>query len=186
MARHAAAEKKAAAEAELQAAARQLEQSASEFARLREEAGFGSDHELAAARLNAIQVRGLEERIAAHEQSAGAARVRAERAAAAAAGIQPPELDVLATRLAEVKASLEQSVTHKATSEESLNQIDQLIASIVKAGSQLATLEAEYAIVGKVADVATGNNMPASPSSGSSCRRCSTRCSTPRASAFGS
>jgi exonuclease SbcC len=156
--RHAAAEKKTSAETELQAAVRVLEQSACEFARMREEAGFRSEHELAAAKLNETQVRGLEERIAAHEQAAGAARVRAERAAVAAAGILPPDVDGLSLRLAEVKGSLEKSVALKATAEENLKQIDQLIGNIVKANQQLAGLEAEYSVVGKVADVATGNN----------------------------
>jgi len=156
--KHAAIEKKTSAEAELQAAARGLEQAASAFAQLREGAGFRSEHELEAAKLNETQVRGLEERIAAHEHAAGAARVRAERAAVAAAGIQPPDLDALAMGLAEAKASLEENLTRKATAEEGLKQIDQLLGNILKANQQLTGLEAEYSIVGKVADVATGNN----------------------------
>ena len=148
--------KGAAAEAESAAAA--LSATRAEFEKQRAEAGFASDAELAAAKLPEPQVRKLEEEIAAFDQSIVAATARIERASQAARGLGEVDLAAVQSAADEAESKLEEVLRQQTRRESELASLDQALASVRRLSRDVEALEAEFKVIGQVADVACGKN----------------------------
>jgi exonuclease SbcC len=129
-----------------------------EFERQRIDAGFASDAELAAARLPVTQVRDLDERIAAFDQSVIAATARADRAEIAARSLVAPDLPALQAAACDADQRLEESLKEQTQRESERERLDQALASLRRTTRTLEELDAQYAIIGQVSDVASGKN----------------------------
>lgn len=154
----AATERMKGAETESDAATKALGAAQSDFEQLRVDAGFASDAELQAAKLAEPQVRELEERIVAFDQSAVAATARAERAALAAKDLVAPDLAALQAAADEAERKLESALKQQTEREADLRLLDQTLAALRKAGRSLEELESQYKVIGQVAEIASGKN----------------------------
>lgn len=154
----AATERMKGAVAESDSAAASLTAARAELERRRAESGFASDAELQAAKLPETQRRELEERIAGFDQSMVAATARIERAMLAANDLVAPDLPSLQSAADDAERKLESALKQQTQRESELRSLDQTLAAQRKAARSLEELELQYAVIGQVADVASGKN----------------------------
>ena len=129
-----------------------------EFEGKREQAGFTSDAAYRAARLADVQIRQIEEQVQQYDQALSAARDRTRRAAGAADGLTAPDMAALRNALAVVKDKLEPAIRASGNLAREIEQIDKWTTELGDAESQREQAEKDYAVVGYVAGVASGQN----------------------------
>jgi exonuclease SbcC len=129
-----------------------------EFVRKRAEYGFASDPELTAAKRADAQLGGLRERIETHMKALSAAMDRAERASVAVAGLQEPDLEASTTLAETARKQLEGGITLSGNLKRDLELIKRALADVEEASEELNTLETQYAVIGRIAEVADGKN----------------------------
>ena len=154
----AATERARSAAIESESAVAALAAGLAEFERERASAGFSSDAELAAAKLPEPQVRQLDEQIAAFDQSVIAATARAERAEIAARDLVAPDLPALQAVAVDADQRLEEALKQQTQRDSERERLDHALASLRRSARTLDELDAEYAIIGQVSDVASGKN----------------------------
>lgn len=154
----AAAERARSAAAETESATAAFAAGMAEFAKQRAAEGFASDAELAAARLPETQVRQLQERIVAFDESIVAAIARVERAEITAHNLLAPDLPALQAAATGADERLEESLKQQTQHESERERIDQALISLHRSARLLDELDAEYAIIGQVSEVASGKN----------------------------
>jgi len=154
----AATEKSKSAIVEKSASEALLLRARQEFDGKRVECGFASDAELEAAKRTDGQLGGMRDLIDAHSRSLSAAKDRANRALAAVAGLQVPDLEA-SKLLAETSSKqLEVGIALSGNLERDLDLIAKAVAELYEASTELSRLEAQYAVIGRIAEVADGKN----------------------------
>lgn len=154
----AAVERTKSAAAEAESSSQALVVARNEFERQRVESGFASDAELTAAKMPEPQVRQVEEQIAQFDESMIAAAARADRAAAATRGLVAPDLTALQAASAEADRKLEAALRRQTECQAEGKSLENLLSSLHQSSRELAELESEFAVIGRVAEVAGGKN----------------------------
>jgi DNA repair protein SbcC/Rad50 len=129
-----------------------------EFARKRAECGFASDPELTAAKQTDTQLSGLRELIESHTKLLSAANDRAARASEAVAGLQVPDLEASKTLAETSKTQLHDGITLSGNLKRDLDVMGKALADLDEASKELNSVEAQYAVIGRIAEVADGKN----------------------------
>lgn len=148
----------AAAQASLASHAMREQQAGAGFAGALGQAGFVTREAYAEARLPASQVEQLDARVNRFDLDLAAATDRRMRAAAAARDLAVPDLPALRQAQADASSALEALVREQADlnrSRENLLQCQQRLDALAAAG---ADIERSYAVLGRLAEVANGNN----------------------------
>lgn len=111
-----------------------------------------------AAVLPAAEVDTLAREIRAHEDGLAAARERCRRGEAAIVGLQEPDLAALQARVAEAGAGLEQALVERAGIAAELAECAATLALLAELESERERIDSEFAIVGRLAAIAGGDN----------------------------
>ncbi len=154
-ARQAAAESARKALAQAQAAAGSAEQA---FAARLGEAGFADAADYAAARLDQAALAQLDRAVRDYHEALAGARDRAQRAGAGADGIAPPDLPALQTAATKADAAVETAVAARQDLQGQLAQNRRWLDALDRDAARSARLDAEYATLGRLAEVAGGTN----------------------------
>jgi len=115
-----------------------------------------ADYQAAKRSSDDIEILDLE--IRKHEGSLQAARERMQRATEAAAGLTAPHLPQLTAELAAAKQAHEQALGEEASLPRNASRCRAGWRRSPTNAARLKALEARYAVVGRIADVANGNN----------------------------
>jgi len=125
----------------------------------------GGDHALAqaeaawrAALIPAERIAALEARIREADHRRAAAHERAERATRAISGLTRPDLAALDTRAASARAAVEAALDRLAHTRSALVTLGETLARLDDIARQSGAIEAEYRVVGHLADIANGAN----------------------------
>ncbi len=148
----------AAAQASLAGHAQREQQAGAVFASALEQAGFATRESYAEARLPGAQAGQLEALVNRFDLDLAAATDRRERAALAARDLAAPDLPALRQAQADAAAALEALVAQQADlhrSRENLLQCQQRLDALAAEGAEI---ERSYAVLGRLAEVANGNN----------------------------
>ncbi|WP_454727281.1 MULTISPECIES: AAA family ATPase [Cupriavidus] len=147
-----------AAQASVAGAAQREAQARAAFDGALAQAGFATPQAYAEARLPEAESALLDIRIQRFDRDVAAATDRRERATAAARGLAAPDLDALRQAQAGAAGALEALVRQQADlhrSRENLLQCQQRLDRLAEDG---ADIERRYAVLGRLAEVANGNN----------------------------
>lgn len=148
----------AAAQASLATHAKRETQAGAAFASALEQAGFVTRQAYAEARMPGAQMEQAEAQVNRFDLDLAAAGDRRERAAIAARDLAPPDLAALRQAQADAAGALEALVRQQADlhrSRENLLQCQQRLDALASKG---ADIERSYAVLGRLAEVANGNN----------------------------
>lgn len=148
------------------AAATRVDEARLQFAEALVTAGFaaegggesGGEAAWRVALLPAERIAALDAAIREAEQRHAAARERAERALSAIAGLARPDLDALEVRAAAARAAVEAVLDRIAQARGALSALADTLARLDLIARESGAIEAEYRIVGHLADIANGNN----------------------------
>lgn len=121
-------------------------------------AGFATISELETARRSAAEMDSLQAQLARFDESLASARARAERAATAAAGLVPADLEALQLASNAASAALETALTERSGLQQAIAATQKTLATLGEMASRIEAAERSYRAVGRVADVAAGNN----------------------------
>jgi DNA repair protein SbcC/Rad50 len=135
-----------------------MEDMRSTFAGRVQAAGFASDAEFQAAKRSSAEIDHLEEAIGRYDGDLRAARDRVERAQQAARGLAAPDTEALEQDFRKTKEDLEAEIKHEAALGEQCKQLNGWLEGLYKAASELQSLEARYAVAGRISEVANGRN----------------------------
>jgi len=111
-----------------------------------------------AALLPGGRIEALEEALREAEDRLAAARERAQRASRDLAGLVRPELDVLEARAASARERVESVLARIGATRAAVRALDDLFARLETIARESGAIEAEYRVLGHLADVANGNN----------------------------
>ncbi len=100
----------------------------------------------------------LESTIRSYHADLESARDRVSRAAAVIVGIEPPDLSALETTHSQARAALDDAKCREATFAELQRQQDRWVADLANTEKEMQKLEAEYTVLGRLADAANGKN----------------------------
>lgn len=160
-----AKERFSAAEAALKAAedvqaeaGRQVIVQREEFARSLQDANFRDEAEYKASKRSRAEMEKLGNEILAFDRALGAAGDRVKRAQEAAEGLERPDVDALETAAKHARGVLEAALKESAALEENIKRKATLLHDFDSVSGTLATLEAQYAVVGRISQVASGSN----------------------------
>lgn len=128
------------------------------FARRLQAAGFADEADFAAAGREASQVAALEAAVAEYDAAVAAARDRAARAAAATQGLARPETAAAQAAVAAAQERSEALAAEQGRLEESVNKQRDWLEQLKAIEAETAAREAEYAVLGRLAQVANGQN----------------------------
>jgi DNA repair protein SbcC/Rad50 len=162
---HAAAKAQTDAAAELSAAKKTIADSRTKlasaqvsFGELVDELGFADELAYGAAQRTSDQAATLEAIIRDYDDERVAAADRLDRAAAAAQGLERTDLAPLLQALSAAEEAANQAIAVASGLQEQLNQCDQWIEALSKVTDELAEHEATYAVIGRLSQVANGDN----------------------------
>lgn len=153
-----AQESERSSQAELAAAESRLKAARETFAARLQEAGFASEPEYAAARLTDAQIQGLREKIDRGEKALAAAADRVMRAEQSAAGLARPDLETVRKAHAGAKDACDAAVAQRSDLDAQRKHLADLQKRLEQIAAGFATLDAQYRVIGKMADVANGQN----------------------------
>ncbi|HHW65908.1 MAG TPA: SMC family ATPase [Rhodocyclaceae bacterium] len=151
----------------VQAAAMRIEEARAQFADALRAAGFwpaetvdlaAAESAWRAALIPAEGIAALEATIRDAEHRHAAARERVERATRAIAGLTRPDLAALDARAAAARAAIEGVLARLADARSTLATLADTLARLGDIARESGAIEAEYRVVGHLADIANGNN----------------------------
>ncbi len=122
------------------------------------DAGFTGRVDFEAARLTSAETERLDGEIRNHEVELRAARERAERAREAIGDSTPPDVDGIESRLASITRQLDERLQQEAKLDEQRRQTRHWLDAVAAVETKLAGLEEEYRVLGRLAEVAGGQN----------------------------
>ena len=122
------------------------------------EAGFADAADFQAACLDAPTLAQLEDEIQRYAGDLQAARTRLQRAQEAAQGLTMPDLEGMEHHLHEVQTALEECSRERGGLAEQLDRATGWLADLQQTTREMAQQEARYAVVGRIAEVAEGQN----------------------------
>ncbi len=150
--------KLAAARKGLDTARRNAEDERKRFAGRLREAGFADEDDFAAAGREAGAVQALEAAIAGYDAARAAARDRAARAEAATAGLDRPDAAAAQAAADEAQEAGDALTAEQARTQEGVKKLQAWLEQLKEAEADTAAREAEYAVLGRLAQVANGQN----------------------------
>jgi len=127
------------------------------YSRLQEN-GFPDLHSYHHARKALEEIAEMEQAVSQFERALHTAKERYERARRAAEGLPPPDLPALAAELEIARNRWEQLETKKIELENGIRADQKWIKALLKVDEKLEKAEAEYGVLGRLADVASGKN----------------------------
>ena len=151
----------------VQAAAARVEEAQTQFADALRAAGFWpaemvdlamAESAWRAALIPAERIATLEAAIRDADHRRAAARERAERATLAIAGLTRPDLAALDARATTARAAVEATLDRLAHARSALATLGETLARLDQIARESGAIEAEYRVVGHLADIANGNN----------------------------
>jgi exonuclease SbcC len=128
------------------------------FTRRLHEAGFVDAADFQVACLDSSTLAQLEAEIQRYAGDLQAARTRLQRAQEAAQGLTLPDLEGMEHHLHEVQTALEQCSRERGGLAEQLDRATGWLADLQQTTREMAQQEARYAVVGRIAEVAEGQN----------------------------
>jgi len=128
------------------------------FARDITDRGFASVRDFNDVLRTPEEMDALEQRIRDYETSSGAARTRAETAQAAGQGLVAPDLDSLAAQEKDATDQVQSAAQRFGKLDSDLGKLEALAADLGGVAREMATLDARYSTMGRLADVASGRN----------------------------
>ena len=143
---------------ELAAADQQLKAAQETFATRLQEVGFASPHEFMAARLPHVEITRLREQISGDEQAVAAVADRLTRAEQAAAGLVRPDMAAVQQAYSSAKRQCNEAVQRRSDLEAQRKMLARLQEDLAQAAAEFAKLDAQYGVIGKMAEVANGRN----------------------------
>jgi DNA repair protein SbcC/Rad50 len=120
--------------------------------------GFLGEDDLAAAVRLEEQIASLEREIERHDRSLGAARERETRAATAAEGKEQPDLAALRASAEAAEKAFLAIVEQGVAAANELETTEKQLRKLRDIAGRLEAIDARYAVVGRVAEVAAGDN----------------------------
>jgi exonuclease SbcC len=129
------------------------------FTRRLHEAGFVDAADFQAACLNSPTLAQLEAEIQRYAGDLQAARTHLHRAQEAAQGLTMPDLEGIEHHLHEVQTALEQCSRERGVLAEQLDRATGWLADLQQTTREMAQQEAHHAVVGRIAEVAEGQNV---------------------------
>lgn len=148
----------AAAQASMAGSALREQQADAAFAGALAQAGFATPQAYAEACMPEAESVQLEARVQRFDLDLAAATDRRERAAAAARDLAAPDLDTLRRVQAEATSALEALVRQQADLHRGRENLLQCQRRLDRLASDGADIERSYAVLGRLAEVANGNN----------------------------
>jgi len=148
---------RAAEDAAMEAGRRVIAQT-EEFARILREAGFPDAADFRAAKRTQGEIQKLEEQIQAFDQDLSAVGDRVQRAKAATEGLEVPDMNALEVEASKAKEDLGTALKEEAQLAAHIKRIEGLMKAYTNSAAELEALEAHHAVVGRIAQVASGNN----------------------------
>lgn len=129
-----------------------------EFASRLLEAGFPDKEAFRSAKRSKADMEKLEKEIDSFEGALSAARDRAKRAAEQVVDLQEPDIRSLEETAKTATDLLEKNLRDEAALSEAVSRTSRLLADFKAVSKELESLEAEYAVVGRISQVANGTN----------------------------
>lgn len=155
----ASSEAEATATASAAASAAGEEQDAEErFRAALADAGFTDEEDWRAAHRLPERRTSMREEIAEHDDALAEARTRADMAAAAVAGKEAPDLPALQETLGQAAQAHEDAVAQQRSTTDLLTRLQELSAALDRLAVEVEAAEALYQEIGRVAEVASGQN----------------------------
>lgn len=133
-------------------------QATAEFEAQMKLSGIASKAAYAAARKSEEEVRDLETTTGEFEANLHAARERTRRAIEASQGLEPRPVALLEEELQKLTAAKEEALRQEAQLWAELKLIEQLLADLERMAVRRTAVEQEYAVLGRIAEVANGRN----------------------------
>lgn len=128
------------------------------FAQALADAGFADEEAFLAALLPAAEAQALAAAVKAHDEAAAAARERLARAEGGVCGQSAPDLTALRTALAAARQAVDALLAQRNGLQEKHGQDRRTLATLAAVGGEIGDLEARYAHMGHLADIANGDN----------------------------
>jgi exonuclease SbcC len=147
------------AEREVNEARARMDAAVEDFLKRLVEAGFVDEVAYQGAKLEQEECARLEQEIRAFRDVQVAAKARLDRVADAARGKVHPDLAALETDAANAQAEVNGLLEERARAGEQSRQIDSSVGELKFLQGEQAQMEAQLAIVGRVAEVANGKNI---------------------------
>ena len=122
------------------------------------DAGFPDEKAYFAARREPAVMAELAERVTAHDADVKAAAARLRRAAAAARGLERPDLEGLAQRHAVAARAADEARDERAAQMAARDVLARAADDLTRLQAAIGAHEATYAVVGRLARVADGDN----------------------------
>jgi exonuclease SbcC len=151
------AEVEAAQTAALEAGRRLLAER-EEFTQRLLDAGFSDESAFNKAKLSERRIEEIETSIKVFDESLAAARNRLDRAKHAASDAKAPNLEQLEAHAKQKRNERDRIVREQGALEKEIATLRKACEAYEAAAKKQATLEAEYAIVGRISEVANGEN----------------------------
>jgi exonuclease SbcC len=139
------------------AAQRHLEQQ-QEFAASLKEAGFRDRAEFVAAKKTPAEMQRIEQEIQDFDSKLNAAADRFERAETAAEGLEPPDMEALQAAASRASQEFQAALRQEAALLEKMRSLESSLNDYIRTSKELEKLDGEYAVVGKISEVASGQN----------------------------
>ena len=129
-----------------------------QFAKSIREVGFVDRDDFRASRLTMSEIEQLEKEIQQFDSALSGAADRAGRAGESAKDLTTPDLAVLESTADSARSQLDAALKETAALEGRITRLTALLADHDKSARQMESLEAEYAVVGRISEVAGGRN----------------------------
>ncbi len=121
-------------------------------------AGFEDTKDYQSAKLERKEIDRLDRAIRDYHERLKAALDRSERAAEAARNLGEPDLAGLEKNLGEAKAVLQSAIADRGALQAQAGQLDRWIKELQRLAAGMETFEKQYAVMGRISDVANGRN----------------------------
>ncbi len=129
-----------------------------EFANRLAEAGFGDRDQYRSAKRTKAEIEQIELRIREFDNRRSAAMDRLTRAEEQAKDLEKPDIRFLETAAKKAREDLEKALHQEASLRESVRRDSEALSALDSAAKELASLESEFAVMGRIAETANGKN----------------------------
>ena len=146
------------AERQLAAAREAARQADQRFAARLAEQGFAGADPWRTALRDPSRIAELATEVKRHDDQVVAAEANLRQAAKAAAGLEPPDVDALVAAAFAARTRAEEAAAQKAGLDARLQTLDHADAELERIGAASTALDERYAVAGRIADFATGEN----------------------------
>ena len=140
------------------AAAQRLIGQRDHFLKSLQEAGFSDEKAFRSAKKTSAEIDALEKAIQLFDRKLTAAKDRLNRAQLNAEGLEPPDMMGLGKMAAKAKQDMEQAVRLEAILAAKRDRLNAWAEECARLGKVKESLEADYAVKGRIAEVANGTN----------------------------